>query len=213
METNRSAMSDNSPDLAPPPSSRRQGIFSTDASRANQILARTLYNELVSSGRDRTAIVDVVNSLLDVLFRAQGKPLPALLVDPASGFPTRAGLSALLQHELDATRSDVRPVSLVLLSAPAAPNPHVLAGIVRARLRGTDFVVPLGRGRTAALLYCNDASASAVALRLAATLSSHSALGADPVSMHVEPLRRGERVGVVWRRAVRSLRANAAPGG
>lgn len=199
-------MSDEPVDSASPPSSRR-GIFSTDASRANQILARTLYNELVSSGRDRAAIVDVVNALLDTLFRAQGNPTPGVLVDPETGFPTRNGLAALLQHELDPNRTDERAVSLVLFSAPAAPSMHVLAGILRARLRGTDFVVPLGDGRLAAVLYCDDTRASSVAERLENALASHSALGAEPVALHVEPLARGERVGVVWRRAVRALRA------
>lgn len=203
-------MSNNEPYDAPPPSSRRQGIFSTEASRANQILARTLYNELISSGRDRSAIVDVVNSLLDVLFRAQGKPLPAMLVDPLTGFPTRAGLSALLQHELDPTTDSPRPVTLILLSAPGAPNTTVLAGILRARLRSSDFVVPLGHGRAAALLYCEESRAKVIADRLGAALSSLSALGAEPVTLHVEPLRRGERVGTIWRRAIRSLQATRA---
>lgn len=188
-------------------------MFATDASRGNQILARTLYNELVSSGRDRSAIVEVVNSLLDLLFHAQGKAAPALLVDPDTGFPTRAGLLALVQHELDPSMSEQRPACLALISAPAAPSTPVLAGILRARLRGADFVVPLGEGRAAAILYCDETSARAVAERLATTLWDHSALGAEPVTLHVEPLRRGDRIIGVWKRALvglRTARANAA---
>jgi GGDEF domain-containing protein len=201
-------MTDESPS-SPPPSSRR-GIFSTDASRANQILARTLYNELVSSGRDRSAIIDIVNALLDVLVRSQGKPAPALLVDPETGFPTRAGLLALLQHEVDPSGTDQRRVALALISAPGAPSTPVLAGILRARLRGADFVVPLGNGRAAAILYCDESNARSVAERLAKALGDHSALGAAPVTVHVEPLRRGDRVVGVWRRALVGLRAARA---
>jgi GGDEF domain-containing protein len=171
----------------------------------NQIFARTIYNQLVSSGRDRAAIIDVVNALLDQLLRASAQPT-AVLVDPETGFPTRAGLSALLRHELDANRTDDRPAALVLLSAPGAPSTPVLAGILRARLRGTDFIVPLGEGRAAAVLYCDETAASVVAERLASALSNHSALGAAPVTVHVERLVRGQRVGPTWKRAIVGLR-------
>src|SRR5438045_2170185 len=84
---------------------RRSALFSASPDPSNQVLARTLLNEMMRSGRTRSQMIDFVNCFLELVVQTSGRQSSSArsnsMVDTNSGLPNRRALHDLFFHELD----------------------------------------------------------------------------------------------------------------
>ncbi len=185
-------------------------LFRTEASRSNVILARTVFNEMVRSGRQRNDILEFVNCLLELVVSTASREgfekLPAL-IDPHTGFPTRSGFYALLLHELDPAQHETPRAGLVLIALQRQLDLELVARKLQHLLRGSDVVVPLRRQRMAALVYPRElGDLEQIETRITDVFERNLGASRSDIQLVSRPLEPGESVPRLWRSALRQLR-------
>ena len=204
-----------------PISESRSALFQSEFTRSNAILARTLLNEMMRGGWTRTQMLEFVNCFLGLLSgsaRSQPARPEALLVDPQTGFPTRAGFHRLLLHELSPQANSV-DASLVLVELLGETDLVTEAKLLRHCLRSEDVVAPLGRGMIAALTYCPSAELERTAQRMLERMIRARRHRSDPlpaqgggvkVRVAAQPVRRPGSPRALWFALFRTLKCQVA---
>lgn len=189
----------------------RPSLFQSEASRSNHILARTMFNEMLRSGRTRVDMLDFVNCLLGLLSEAarpEGpvRPAVSIMVDPESGFPTRHALQELLLHELERSADEPgrAPVALLLLRLSLQRSLETDMLLLRHALRRDDVIVPLEKGRVAVVLHGPQSTREAVCIRIHARLEMN-AQGRAGEAMALRLLEPGRSLRLLWLSLFREL--------
>ena len=134
----------------------RKGNLFRGPVQSDLLLARTLFRELVQSGRTTADVLSFVNCLLGVVIDSSGRnsrKYPVEMIDPSSALPTRAGIHALVVHELDADNDSGRCAGVILAKLTQLVDLPVVAMRVRHALRASDVVALLRPGVLVAVVY------------------------------------------------------------
>lgn len=175
--------------------------------RANAILARSFFNEMIKSGRSRGDMIDFVNCLLGLISQFGGRKAGATagpLVDPETGIPTRAALHELVNHELDLSGNPGRSAALLVMRVRSGSDLLIGVQLLQHQLRRGDVVAPLRSGLVGGLLYTPFEAIPAIQSRISARLVAHPEFGRVFEGLAIRPLSKGVKSRAVWTEALRA---------